>query len=132
MMVDWDLVSGMADDTDCYVLQDEQDCGGGASQMGDMADMALDDAIFFEELRSDYHRGILPKEEAYQNGIIDELGYEAGPYTGHPRTVTCKYCGQRGLIWGNPNGEGWRLYDYGVIHNCKAYKEKNCHDKDTT
>lgn len=40
--------------------------------MGEMADMALDEVMDFEDRRADYRKGDLPIEEAIDNGIIDE------------------------------------------------------------
>jgi ribosomal protein L37AE/L43A len=44
--------------------------------MGEMADMALEHTITFEEQRSSYRVGEMTDQEAYDAGIIDELGYE--------------------------------------------------------
>lgn len=44
--------------------------------MGDGADMALDAVMSEEEARLDFHSGCMTKNEAYDRGIIDELGYE--------------------------------------------------------
>lgn len=42
--------------------------------MGEMADDFLDDVIEFENMRLDYRFGKMNREEAYDAGIIDELG----------------------------------------------------------
>ena len=44
--------------------------------MGDMADMFLDEVMDYEDLRLDYRSGKITDEEAYDLGLIDELGYE--------------------------------------------------------
>ena len=44
--------------------------------MGDMADMAFDDMMDYEDARWDYRHGLLDTEEAYDMGIIDEYGFE--------------------------------------------------------
>ena len=42
--------------------------------MGDMADYALDEALNEENACTDYLLGNMPEYEAYEAGIIDELG----------------------------------------------------------
>jgi hypothetical protein len=44
--------------------------------MGEMADYTLEEVEDNEEARLDYHLGIIDDQEAYDRGIIDELGYE--------------------------------------------------------
>lgn len=44
--------------------------------MGDMADFFLDEVMDFENAIDDYHNGRMSDEEAYDLGIINELGYE--------------------------------------------------------
>lgn len=44
--------------------------------MGDMADFFLDEVADFEDAIYDYHNGNMSDEEAYDLGIINELGYE--------------------------------------------------------
>ena len=46
--------------------------------MGEMADFTLEDTWDEEEAQLDYHLGNMPEDEAYDRGIIDELGYEIG------------------------------------------------------
>lgn len=43
--------------------------------MGEMADDFLDEVMDYEEDRLDYIHGNLSDEEAYERGIIDELGF---------------------------------------------------------
>lgn len=50
--------------------------------MGDMADVAIQEAEVMEELRYAYHQGRMTEQEAYDAGIIDELGYEEYPCSG--------------------------------------------------
>lgn len=45
--------------------------------MGDMADFFLEQVMEFEEYRFLYHAGEMEAGEAYDLGIIDELGFEA-------------------------------------------------------
>lgn len=86
---------------------------------GDMADFALDQVMDEEDLRLDFRLGLLSSQEAYDNGIIDELGFEGGK--GSPFKV-CKHCGQTDLVWGKSNGK-WRLchYSSGNVHTCKEH-----------
>ena len=44
--------------------------------MGEMADFELDEVLDEEDAREDYRAGRMTKEEAFERGIIDELGYE--------------------------------------------------------
>ena len=44
--------------------------------MGDGADLALEEMEDDEEAREDFRHGQMSDEEAYERGIIDELGYE--------------------------------------------------------
>lgn len=41
-----------------------------------MADDFLDDVMDMEDRRLDYRTGQMSEEEAYELGIVDELGYE--------------------------------------------------------
>lgn len=47
--------------------------------MGDMADDFLDSVIDYEDDVWAYHHGEMTDQEAYERGIIDELGFEMGP-----------------------------------------------------
>jgi len=44
--------------------------------MGEDADLALEEMEDFEEAREEFRHGQMSDEEAYERGIIDELGYE--------------------------------------------------------
>ena len=44
--------------------------------MGEMADDFLDQVIDYEDLRWGYQHGEMTDEEAYEAGLIDELGHE--------------------------------------------------------
>lgn len=44
--------------------------------MGEMADFFLDEVMDMEDLRLDWLHGQMTDEEAYEAGIIDELGHE--------------------------------------------------------
>jgi hypothetical protein len=86
--------------------------------MDDGADMALEDVMDDEDARLDYRRGDMSDIEAYNRGIIDELGYEI---TGiGPKPITCRCCGVSGLHWSESKSGKWRLFDDNGIHNCKA------------
>lgn len=84
-----------------------------------MADFALDQVMDMEEDRLDYHMGLMDPQEAYDRGIIDELGYEGRG--GNP-LKSCKHCGQTGLAWKRIEGK-WRLSSgSGEVHTCKEHK----------
>lgn len=86
--------------------------------MGDGADMFLEQVEAFEDLRLEYHLGGMSDVEAYEQGIVDELGFEYIP--GDPPTPkTCRCCGKSGLHWEQRNAK-WRLFDERGIHNCPA------------
>ena len=44
--------------------------------MGEMADFELDDIMDEEDARTDYRRGEMSKDDAYERGIINEFGGE--------------------------------------------------------
>ena len=44
--------------------------------MGEMADYELEEVMDNEEAILDFHTGHMDDQEAYDKGIIDELGYE--------------------------------------------------------
>jgi hypothetical protein len=86
--------------------------------MGDMADMALDDVMTMEEFRLDYRLGNLSQGDAYDLGIVDELGYEASPKTARKYIGNkCPVCGSVLVI---------RAGKYGDFKCCpKSYKGNN-------
>jgi hypothetical protein len=90
--------------------------------MGDGADMALEQAEQADEMRLDYRMGLLDYAEAYENGIIDELGYEIG--NGRVTTKTCRCCKTAGLHWDTHKGK-WRLFDDKGLHFCPAVPLKD-------
>ena len=91
-----------------------------------MADMAIEAMEHEEELRFSFRHGLISELEAYEAGLINELGYEIGPSLG-ARVVSkeCKYCGQKGLHW-ETHKEKWRLFDKEGLHICPVnpLKEK--------
>lgn len=90
-----------------------------------MADYALDQTLDMEDLRFDYRRGLLSVEDAYDLGIVDELGYEdrTPMFQPAPTTMTCKWCGESNLSWKQVE-TGWRLADSkGSVHSCTKYKK---------
>lgn len=42
--------------------------------MGEMADLAVEEALQMEERRSLWNSGQMSLEDAYEEGIVDELG----------------------------------------------------------
>ena len=94
--------------------------------MGEMADFALGQVWDEEDLRSDYRRGILSTHEAYEAGIIDELGGEYSPSTNSPvhRSVRCRHCNKADLHW-LLTDKGWRTAELsGQIHVCPFFGKK--------
>lgn len=88
--------------------------------MGDMADYALEQVFEFEELQFRYRNGKMFCYEAYDAGIIDELGYEYTPHI--TKTKTCRHCGAANLVWKHTQ-RGWRLHSGNDIHECIQYLE---------
>ena len=84
-----------------------------------MADFALEQCETNEIIRDDYRQGELSTQEAYDNGLIDELGHEIDSVT----FVICRCCHKSRLTWGNYNGK-WTLFDGDEIHDCPANKLK--------
>ncbi len=68
-----------------------------------------------EEVRLDYLLGLMSPAEAYDWGIIDQYGYEAGTVT--RASVQCRCCSRDGLRWGRHEGK-WRLFEDGDLHRC--------------
>jgi dCMP deaminase len=85
--------------------------------MGEMADFELERVCEMEERRLSYRMGEVSDGEAYEEGIIDELGYEIGPYSGHTKLKSCRCCGENNLHWEEKDNK-WRLFDNKGIHNC--------------
>ena len=47
--------------------------------MGEMADLALEETMIMEDLRDQYHDRNMSLEDAYEVGIVNELGIEEEP-----------------------------------------------------
>jgi len=89
--------------------------------MGEMADFYNEQVEEMEFERGNYHMGLMSDVEAYEKGIIDELGYEANAWTGHaPKPKVCRCCGEMDLHWAiTPKGK-WFLVDRtNKMHECK-------------
>ncbi len=85
--------------------------------MGEMADFSLEQVGDWEDLVSEYHSGNMSVHEAYEHGIVDELGFEHKAST----TKTCKFCGATNLQW-KVTETGWRLFSgAGELHECEKY-----------
>lgn len=82
--------------------------------MGEMADYHLDEVLDHEETISDFRRGLISMQDAFDLGLINEHGGEIGT---EAQPKTCRCCGTTGLSWGKHN-EKWRLFDNGKIHVC--------------
>jgi len=87
--------------------------------MGDMADFFLEHVEDMEEARFEYRSGSMSDFEAYELGIIDEMGFYIGPKYGKDRSRVCRCCNKGGLLWGKV-GDKFRLFENGVIHRCPA------------
>lgn len=85
--------------------------------------MAVQDTLDYEDLVMDYLSGegvIGSEQEAYDAGIIDELGWLPNAYTGSSSAIngiTCRCCGTPGLMWGKVGGK-WRLFGGSGLHQC--------------
>jgi hypothetical protein len=92
--------------------------------MGDMADFALEAVYDDEEYRGEYFSGRMCRQEAYERGIIDELGYEGRPFA---ISKSCRCCGKTGLSWMEHKGK-WRLGKNGKLHECSINPLKETGD----
>lgn len=87
--------------------------------MGEMADFFLEHVEEEEYDRLRYKRGEMSDLEAFEMGIIDEMGYLI-ENNGQGRT--CKYCKMGSLAWKQLEN-GWRLVDRkGNVHTCSKYQ----------
>ena len=94
--------------------------------MGEFAGYALDETMDAEDDRFLYRQGLMSDSDAYDLGIIDELGYYNHPpmfFSQHraPLSKTCRYCGESGLQWKSTE-KGWRLSHGNNVHVCDKYK----------
>lgn len=83
--------------------------------MGDIADMVLEDSETFEEDRYNFRHGIISESEAYELGIVDELGYEIP--SGRKKELVCKFCNKKNLNWKKQNDK-WRMFEGDKLHVC--------------
>ena len=90
-------------------------------KMGDMADLFLNEVLEHEEAIEAYHHGEMPIEEAYDKGIVNELGGEERGLT--IRSRTCRLCNKTGLRWVNVEGK-WRLFEGKTIHKCPIINKR--------
>ena len=95
--------------------------------MGDMADFALDHACDDCEEYDDFQSGKFSHQEAYDRGLINEMGGEERGakgwntlYSTSPSTTRCNKCNQGDLSWKQHSSGKWWLADSGgVWHTCK-------------
>lgn len=85
--------------------------------MGDMADYALECGANEEDHYDDYFSGRMSNWDAYENGIINELGGLVGTERKAPTSKTCRSCGMGGLRWGQLNDK-WLLHGKHGVHVC--------------
>jgi hypothetical protein len=108
--------------------------------MGDMADFTNERCEReLDELYEHCENGFETSQEAYDKGMINELGGDTFtdesfvlPRRSRPCFVTvplqkkfvpCKYCGFAKLVWKNTD-EGWRLaHSDGELHACEERME---------
>ena len=94
--------------------------------MGEMADYALDQVMDAEDDRFLYRIGQMSDTEAYDLGIIDELGfYDHKPmFKNRTKQICCKFCNDTNVTW-KQFSHGWKLVDpNNIIHTCTKYKGK--------
>jgi hypothetical protein len=87
--------------------------------MGEMADFALEQVETAENRRFAYRQGEVSTTEAYEEGIIDEQGFETSAIANRATVVTCRCCGESGLSWKKIHGI-WRLFLGMGLHKCPA------------
>jgi len=93
--------------------------------MGEFADYFLDQVFDAEEDRLEFLNGHMSIQEAYERGIVDELGYFMSANSGlsSKKMMVCKWCKKSGLHW-EKQEKGWRLCDETGLHCCPEYKRK--------
>ena len=94
--------------------------------MSEFADMAIDRGFTELEDLMDYRGGAISDMEAYDRGVIDEMGGEIGNtnYGSYRhRSITCKHCKLTGLHWLNTK-DGWRTASNGIVHECPTFRKK--------
>lgn len=90
--------------------------------MGDHADDAMNDAMDWEDARTDYVTGSSTFDEAYDAGVIDEYGVIYKPVPSKS-LGTCRYCHKPNLEWRDTQW-GKRLFDDGKPHTCPEYRQQ--------
>ncbi len=94
--------------------------------MGEFADYAIEEIEEIENHRQGYWRGEISSSEAFDRGLIDELGYMAEPSTGQiKKPLQCRCCGSKNVSWAQDRGK-WRLFESNSLHVCPVnpLKEK--------
>lgn len=84
--------------------------------MGEMADFVNEQGFDDELAWDDYRLGYMNCVEAYERGIIDELGYEFSAVK-NQTGKTCRCCGESGLRWGKIK-EKFVLLKGSEMHKC--------------
>lgn len=89
--------------------------------MGEFAGYALQETEEAEWDRFLFRRGEISHAQAYDAGIIDELGYEYSAYR-PAKPLVCKHCGQK-CRWVK-TAAGWRTGELtGEIHKCPRFRK---------
>lgn len=89
--------------------------------MGEFADYALQETEEMENDRWGYRMGLIGHADAYDRGIIDELGFEVSARTGNG-LVTCRHCGK--LCRWKHTSFGWRTGEMdGSLHICPVFRK---------
>ena len=88
---------------------------------GEFAGYALDESIDAEGDRWLYRQGVMSDADAYERGIVDQMGrYQHVPMFPRSTGKTCIHCATPGLSWVQ-TGKGWRLGKGGAVHTCPQY-----------
>jgi hypothetical protein len=116
--------------------------------MGEMADFTNEQVQANCEAYMLYQDDGMSDQDAYDAGIIDEMGFLPpavlvcpGDYPGRRfrragnahQLVTCKYCGGAGFVWKQFDG-AWRLANPGgTMHDCPHFRlDEVCDDHQDT
>ncbi len=86
--------------------------------MGEMADFSNEYQEETVNQLDRYKSGEMNLDEAYDLGILNEMGIEIN---NGDTSKTCRCCNKSGLTWGQISGK-WLLFDNGALHDCLTNK----------